>query len=196
MNTDYIRVPEAIVENTALKDASFTVALYLCSLQDNGYGIRVKQSTIAEMCGGIKVQSVQNAIDTLVEASIIDCSKKKNKDDSLYTYHYHLICLPDEDCPKIQIKAVKSIIHTQHLDNYNINNCLKSNLLHLYAFCVMLAGNNSKLNISYDDISDDMDVTRGRVIEWLEILCVMGLLRKENNNSKSKERAEDVYYIN
>ena len=60
----------------------------------------------------------------------------------------------------------------------------------------MLAGNDSKLNISYDDISDDMDVTRGRVIEWLEILCVMGLLRKENNNSKSKERAEDVYYIN
>ena len=90
----------------------------------------------------------------------------------------------------------KSLEYLLHLDNYNINNRLKSNLLHLYAFCVMLAGNNSKLNISYDDISEATDLTRGRVIEWLEILCIMGLLRKENNNSKSKERTENVYYIN
>lgn len=201
MNTDYIRVPNTIITNTALKDASFTVALYLYSLQDkdNGYGIKVKQSTIAEMCGGIKAQSVQNAIDTLVEELIIDCSQKKNKDDSLYTYNYYFFCpITDDrtDCTKISIQAVQSIILTRHLDNYIINNRLKSNLLHLYAFCVMLAGNNSKLNISYDDISDAMNVTRGRVIEWLEILCVMGLLRKEINNSKSQKRAENVYYIN
>ena len=47
MNTDYIRVPNTIITNTDLKDASFTVALYLYSLQDkdNGYGIKVKSIT-------------------------------------------------------------------------------------------------------------------------------------------------------
>lgn len=196
MKINYIRVPNCIIENSEWNNDNFTVALYLYSLQDkdNGYDIKVKQSKIAEMCGGIKVQSVQNAFDALDEAWLIDYSKKTNKDDSLYTYY--LVCEPDEDCPKIPIKAVQSIILTQHLDNYNINNRLKSNLLHLYAFCVMLAGNNSKLNISYDDISEATDLTRGRVIEWLEILCIMGLLRKGNNNSKSKERTENVYYIN
>lgn len=200
MNTNYVKVPNCIIEKSEWNNENFTVALYLCSLQDqdNGFGIKVKQSKIAEMCGGIKVQSVQNAIDALEEAWLIDCSKKTNQGDSLYTYNYYFFCLLNDDstdCTKIPIQAIQSIINIRHLDEYNINNRLKSNLIHLYAFCVMLAGNNSKLNISYDDISEATDLTRGRVIEWLEILCIMGLLHKENNNSKSKERTENVYYI-
>ena len=191
MNSNYIRVPNDIIKNNKLKGAAFTVALYLYDLRNvkRKNTFKVRQSKIAERCGGIKVRSVQLACDTLVAEGIIERDKTIRANRTYGTYTY-TITKQTGSYTYISTQAISRILTA------NLSNRLKATVLRLYALFAMYRENYTNTFFkSYKGISVALCVSEKRAVDVVDILCKLGLLRKCLRKTQKGDYTPNRYFV-
>ena len=187
--TQYIPIPNFLIENSNLSDSAFAVGLYLYS-QHHSYGrntddasiVKVKQETIASFCG-ISVDTVQRACHALIAEGIIIGRTRECHDHKLGTYTYELHKF-DQACDSYTYIYMRALTR------------LTAKEMHLYAlFAKFKANYTNEFFHSLKDVSLALKASKAKVIALIKKLIEIGLVRKQLRKTNKHDYTENKYFV-
>lgn len=173
-----------------LSASELTVYAYMCSLPsdytmlDGASAVKVKQSTIAEKCGIKAVQTVAKVIASLTEKSLVEPIKRSVKRNGYKgTYMYKVKKLSTENSFFFVDRSVFGQLVPRQM------------MVYLF-ICKSFSSQLSDCWNSYNDIAEQTGMKRETVIQTVDELEAMKLIRKSKRKSRHNRRVYvDNHYV-
>lgn len=187
-HSSYFSLPNALILDKSLSSSDFAVAAYLYSLY-SAYGydsllggcIKVKQSTIAVVCG-ISTDTVSRACRRLMKYGIIIGRERTVRDNrTLGTYTYTLKRFEEHSYTYICKKAA-GILQPKELRVYSV-------------FCLCRENYKNSFYHSYSDLISLIKIKKDELITVIGRLIYLGLVRKQKRKTHCGDYTENKYFI-
>lgn len=177
----YLRLNNDILDSgLTVNELKVAVCLY-SSVYHNNFSVQIKQKTIAKKCGFKQEKTVSDIICRLQRKGIIECITRPHKSNGwLGTYIYRLKAVVKKGYFKIKRHIINTFTGVQ---------------LRMYLFiCRAVTQKNDMWN-SFNDISRALQIARTKVIQTINELIQLGVIKKLKIIKKDGSYSDNHYSI-